>query len=170
MQYFQLGYLLPKTIIFFIISLIAIAIHISLADALFSPNIVIASILLIYFKANLNNAIFYIYVFSAIYGAVSIEKMGWILLICNIPIFFYMIIEILSLKKDRFVFLCLITILSEVTFNLLFNINNVSADTFFNYLTYNQDILLMIGNYITTIIVIFFINKFVLQTGIQKYA
>tara|TARA_Y100001970_G_scaffold138225_1_gene170133 strand:+ start:35259 stop:35771 length:513 start_codon:yes stop_codon:yes gene_type:complete len=169
MQYFQLGYLMTKMFLFFIISSIVIGAHISLMSFAFSPNLILVSILLIYLSTNLNNTIFYIYVFAMIYGAISIEKVGWVLLICNIPIFFYMIIELLSFKKDNFMFLCLVTIFSETIFNLLFNINNLSANTLFNQLTYDQDILLLLGNYGGTIIMIFIINKIILQAGIQKY-
>ena len=169
MQYFQLGYLLPRILMFFIIASIVTGAHISLDELLYSPNVIIASILLIYLSANLQNALFYIYVFSIIYGAISIEKVGWILLICNFPIFFYMVAEMLSLRKDNFIFLCLVTILVEIIFNLLLNINNLSTNTLVNQLTYDQNIQLTIGNYSATIIMIFLINKIILQTGIKKY-
>ena len=86
MQYLQLSYLIPKIIFFFLISSVLIGIHISLIEFAYAPNIIIASILLVYLSSNLQNAIFYIVVFSIIYGAISIEKIGWVLLICNIPL------------------------------------------------------------------------------------
>ena len=79
MRYLQLSYLIPKIIFFFLISSVLIGIHISLIEFAYAPNIIIASILLVYLSSNLQNAIFYIVVFSIIYGAISIEKIGWVL-------------------------------------------------------------------------------------------
>ena len=169
MQYLQLSYLIPKIIFFFLISSVLIGIHISLIEFAYAPNIIIASILLVYLSSNLQNAIFYIVVFSIIYGAISIEKIGWVLLICNIPLFLFMIIESLSLKKDSLIFLILITILSESTYNLLLNINNLSSTTFIDLLTYGQNINLILGNYSLTIILILLIHKLIQKSGIQRY-
>ena len=112
-----------KTFFIIFFSFIVLSVLIQTMHLSIKPNILIVSLLVFCFNVNFTNSITFLIVLSIIYGAISSEKIGWLLVVLNIPIFLYVMLGLFSTKKIGLYSIIFICLVSELAFEILLNFN-----------------------------------------------
>ena len=158
-----------KTFFIIFFSFVVLSILIQTIHLNIKPNIVIVSLLVFCFNFNFTNSITYMIVLSIVYGAISNEKIGWVLVVLNIPILLYIILESFSTKKIRLHSILLICLVSELAFEILLNLHTRDSVLIFQMFQGNINLIYLILNCLFTASIVIIINTLFSSLKATKY-
>ncbi len=158
-----------KTFFIIFFSFLLISILIQTMHLNIKPNIVIVSLLVFCFNLNFTNSITYMIVLSIVYGAISNEKIGWVLIVLNIPILLYIILESFSTKKIRLHSILFISLVSELAFEILLNLHTRDSVLIFQMFQGDVNLIYFILNCLFTASIVIIINTLFSSLKAVKY-
>lgn len=158
-----------KTFFIIFFSFVVLSILIQTIHLNIKPNIVIVSLLVFCFNFNFTNSITYMIVLSIVYGAISNEKIGWVLVVLNIPILLYIILESFSTKKIRLHSILLICLVSELAFEILLNLHTRDSVLIFQMFQGDINLIYFILNCLFTASIVIIINTLFSSLKATKY-
>ena len=150
-----------KTFFIIFFSFIVLSVLIQTMHLSIKPNILIVSLLVFCFNFNFTNSITFLIVLSIIYGAISSEKIGWLLVVLNIPIFLYVMLGLFSTKKIGLYSIIFICLVSELAFEILLNFKMFQDDI---------NLMYFILNCLFTAAIVIIINALFSNLKATKYA
>ncbi len=158
-----------KTFFIIFFSFVVLSILIQTMHLNIKPNIVIVSLLVFCFNLNFTNSITYMIVLSIVYGAISNEKIGWVLIVLNIPILLYIILESFSTKKIRLHSILFISLVSELAFEILLNLHTRDSVLIFQMFQGDVNLIYFILNCLFTASIVIIINTLFSSLKAVKY-
>jgi len=148
-----------KTFFIIFFSFVVLSILIVTVDYNIRPNIIIISLIVFCFNLTFTSSITLLCTLSIIYGAISNEKIGWLLIVMSIPIFLYVILESFLTKKIGLYAILFICLISELAFEILLNLHTKDAMLIFQMFQSNTNLIYFISNCLLTTAIVIIINK-----------
>ena len=158
-----------KTFFIIFFSFIVLSVLIQTMHLSIKPNILIVSLLVFCFNFNFTNSITFLIVLSIIYGAISSEKIGWLLVVLNIPIFLYVMLGLFSTKKIGLYSIIFICLVSELAFEILLNLHTMDSVLIFQMFQGNINLIYLILNCLFTASIVIIINTLFSSLKATKY-
>ena len=129
------------------------------SEIIIFPNIILMSIIIVTLNKNASFSIQYVILLSIIFGSLTIEKIGWIMLIFNTIFCISFIFKNIALKKFQLITIILLTFIGEIIYQNFLNFDNIKHMADLLKINSQRTLIIQFINSLLTALIIYIVIK-----------